>query len=614
VAITIEAAHIENLRGYRKARLSLKRELTLLVGPNNSGKTSLLRILDWLLNGDAFQILTAGGQPPREVMTFLQPARATRNQARRLTLEVKVPDGRSHRRFQCEAGVAQLRLNVRSSDMYLALGRPRRDEKRESDSRALELLERLRAECAFLYVSSFRDAQSPRFQATLFEALKARVSQRALHATQGGAPAEYRRVKRALEDVKQVAEDLSSPLWQRMETHLPPGLAQNAKVFFESTPQDFVEWITRQLHLQISTGAHDSETVRTIDLGSGLQSLLELAVRRSEDVAEQKFSVLVVEEPESFLHPSAQRTIARALRSDESVDRKIITTHSPIIVEESEYSDVVLCRDQAYYEPTEAGDPGRAEINTAFQSGYGAEMMFAESVLLVEGEGDREFFEGLRRRIAEVDDSGATDKLFAVPVGGKHNYAPWMRLLNSYGAGRDRPIRWLAAADGDAGQQLRRAFSDANVTVPAFVLREIGRVGSQRRHGADTWARAVRELNKATKATRTPLTLLPVDLEYAALCDAGTETREKIARLCGSADAQLATLLRRLGSKAAVPDSDQGLKQPWVRGRISSILRWDEVCPDLIRLLQRWLEGAMSRNRAGQLLRNVRNTSASTGP
>ena len=42
---------VENLRGFRRAALDLSNDLTVLVGPNNSGKTSIFRLLDWLLNG-----------------------------------------------------------------------------------------------------------------------------------------------------------------------------------------------------------------------------------------------------------------------------------------------------------------------------------------------------------------------------------------------------------------------------------------------------------------------------------------------------------------------------------------------------------------------------------
>jgi len=41
---------VANLRGFRDATLPLSDGLTLLVGANNSGKTSVLRILNWILN------------------------------------------------------------------------------------------------------------------------------------------------------------------------------------------------------------------------------------------------------------------------------------------------------------------------------------------------------------------------------------------------------------------------------------------------------------------------------------------------------------------------------------------------------------------------------------
>ena len=43
--IDIEYVTVENLRGYSYNSLSLDRQCHVLVGPNNSGKTSLLKLL-----------------------------------------------------------------------------------------------------------------------------------------------------------------------------------------------------------------------------------------------------------------------------------------------------------------------------------------------------------------------------------------------------------------------------------------------------------------------------------------------------------------------------------------------------------------------------------------
>jgi hypothetical protein len=66
-------------------------------------------------------------------------------------------------------------------------------------------------------------------------------------------------------------------------------------------------------------------------------------------------------------------------------------------------------------------------------------------VLLVEGDGDRLFFEWLRRRVAAATKDGRVDDLYVVPTGSNTQFSLWPQLLRSYGRDGDRPA-WLGNA------------------------------------------------------------------------------------------------------------------------------------------------------------------------
>lgn len=273
----IVGVRAENLRGYRSTSLVLDRRVSVLVGPNNSGKTSIFRLLSWVLNDLNIDDLASEWQLPRDVCEFMLPARETRHRARRLTIDIRIADGRMHRKYQCVGGVAQLRFNIRLSPSvlaYVALGDAKRGEPATSEHHALELLRRVQAATKFVYVPSFRDVASNRFKQTMRSAFLSRLGPKVLHHHQGGAPREYRKVKGALESITNTLEKLVVPLWADMDNYIPPGLAKKGKVSLNCDVKDVVDFLSTKFSIRVSTGEHDSSFVPLRELGSGSQSLL----------------------------------------------------------------------------------------------------------------------------------------------------------------------------------------------------------------------------------------------------------------------------------------------------------------------------------------------------
>src|SRR5262245_32412707 len=106
---------INNLRGFRSAAVDLSTDLVVLVGPNNSGKTSIFRLLDWLLNHASEDTLCGQAPLTESEQQLLVPARNTRGGARRLVLRVWIRDRRRHARFFVTGEVARLRFRLRNN-------------------------------------------------------------------------------------------------------------------------------------------------------------------------------------------------------------------------------------------------------------------------------------------------------------------------------------------------------------------------------------------------------------------------------------------------------------------------------------------------------------------
>lgn len=598
---------IENLRGFRSARLSLRRPLTLLVGPNNSGKTSLLRLLHWALNDLDDGLLEGRRQLSTREQSLLVPARETRGAARRLTLLIQILDGRRARRFEADRGVVRLRLKVIGDRVFAATSRPRRSEPQRSEQPAIELLQALRQCNRMVYIPAARDAASERFRTTLGLAIRLKLEERGLHQRRGGAPSEYRTIRRALDTIDGVADELVGTLWSDLAPTLVPGLAEIGRISFDSSPQALVDWLVEQARLNISTGPHDERMVEPAEVGAGLQSLLDLALLEAVQ-GQGTEPWLLIEEPEAFLHPSAQRALASQLFQKRPV-RRVISTHSPIVIDESQYGDVVLVRDHKVFEPA-VPEQRREEINTALLTVSGAEAIYSRSVLLVEGPGDRAFFEALRRRLAVVDKSGLTGELGVVAVGGKTRFGPWIALLQSYADiySGELPVRWFAVGDSaDAASELARGVRDGGITVPAEVRNRLTETTQRFAEGDQPAAIAATEAaNSAMAAAGVSAALLPIDLEYAALGAASTHTVRKIGEAIALDHLTRSELLRRLGSKAGVGPVSNPVKHEWTRGRIGQLVPWNQMSSAVKGVVRQWLLGVGPADRVDDLLTDIR--------
>ena len=167
--LNLERATIDNLRGFRNCSIVFPDGPIYLVGPNNSGKTSLLKIFDFVLNWD---LNSEFRKVSHEALQLLLPARATRNEARRITLWIRVLDGRRHTNLKCDkSGLTQLRLSLRVSPPSLRanLGPAVRSETHSPP--AQQLIEEFQKSTGFVHISAGRSASSPVFVRGISELL-----------------------------------------------------------------------------------------------------------------------------------------------------------------------------------------------------------------------------------------------------------------------------------------------------------------------------------------------------------------------------------------------------------------------------------------------------------
>jgi len=114
--------------------------------------------------------------------------------------------------------------------------------------------------------------------------------------------------------------------------------------------------------------------------------------------------VIIIDEPQSFLHPGALRKLLEILRGY-SQHQYVITTHAPVVLTTTNSDRLFLVRREEYASRVVSIDPDSQDDLRAFLTEVGArlgDVFGADSILWVEGKTEETCFPELIRRMAET--------------------------------------------------------------------------------------------------------------------------------------------------------------------------------------------------------------------
>jgi len=131
--------------------------------------------------------------------------------------------------------------------------------------------------------------------------------------------------------------------------------------------------------------------------GEGRKKLLAYSIYDllSNESAEKKINLFLVEEPENHLHKSMQIALSQILFTDSKYTYLFVSTHSPFILYEMDnvnliriYSERKITSASTFYRVPETFEKNRKMLNRSL-----SEAIFADRVLLVEGPSEQLLFE-----------------------------------------------------------------------------------------------------------------------------------------------------------------------------------------------------------------------------
>lgn len=153
--------------------------------------------------------------------------------------------------------------------------------------------------------------------------------------------------------------------------------------------------------------------------GEGRKKLLAYSIfdLLSDESAEKKINLFLVEEPENHLHKSMQIALSQILFTDCKYTYLFVSTHSPFVLYEMDnvnliriYSERKITSASTFYKVPDNFEKNRKMLNRSL-----SEAIFANKVLLVEGPSEQMLFEKIFTTIHPFYEA---DGIYILPVDG----------------------------------------------------------------------------------------------------------------------------------------------------------------------------------------------------
>ena len=451
---------IQRFLCFRELSIDIDTKLQLIAGPNNAGKSSAVRLLETFFanpDGDALMPLL----PAHDYYGDLGPRTLSSIQMWFSHLdddEREVCDSALRRRD------GKIWVSVRCSrNGNISYAASRNITGEDAHSLYKYVLERHHfVKIPSVRVGSAGDAQNPASLERLVDTLEAilirRGSSRSTTLQQEFA--------RRTEEVENLVREVLDESAKAIHSELP---FQEGQVTFRL--RSFRHALRGMLEAA-AIESHEDVSIPVGQRGTGFQSALVLGILRY--VAQQEAQnagnvVFAIEEPEAFLHPQTQRAMARIVRKIANDAQVIVTTHSPVIVDSFDIRRIARL-------PLQSGGTNhswrRPELNDAqegqlsrYCTAANSELVFANAVIFVEGEGDYGVIELLLSRICKSPGGHYARGVTVVEAGGLSRIKHLVALAEMFN------VRSFVLADKDGlrkrgGKRVLLQVLDARHTPP----------------------------------------------------------------------------------------------------------------------------------------------------
>lgn len=271
--------------------------------------------------------------------------------------------------------------------------------------------------------------------------------------------------QRCLQTIQELQLPIVQGLENKLSVSLKPFLPNIKGVSLQNT-----NYLDTGLRFYSSRGRSapiniDDGDITPIDeKGDGIKSLAAIALIESISFEnlEGRSLILCIEEPEAHLHPDAIHSLRTVLfeLSERSGVQVIISTHSPLLIDRDKISNNVIVGDNHRIHPCSCVEDVRQVLGVRI-----SDNLAATKVVLVEGESDKRYFETLCKRRLSLRQKLEDNSLQFVNVHSASKMDFQIRMYNSI------MVSTLVLLDSDSsGIASANALMAAKIKRPSEIL------------------------------------------------------------------------------------------------------------------------------------------------
>lgn len=389
---------IENFRSITSARQIPFNNYTLFVGPNNEGKSNILRALNiamttlqkfrpriiygrdgkaFSMNPDNRNIFIASGF--NHTRDYPIQNRKNKNTAKcsNITIEFKLEDSEILE-FKSEIksnlnGTLPIKISFKENDFEINISKPGKGQL-SLNKKMIKIANFVSQRIKFEYVPAVRTAGSAD------EVVRSLVSNE-LASIENNE--KYIEALQVIDEIQRpILEKLSVSITETVSSFLPS--VKNVSLRASQTSRSSV------LRRAIQIDVNDGVTTELGQKGDGVQSLVALAIMRhaSEDQSSGQNSIIAIEEPESHLHPKAIRDLRDVIFNLSQKNQVVISSHSPLLVKWEGNTSTIIVGDNKASKAKNIN-----EVRNCLGVLVSDNLSSVEFSLIVEGLSDRKIIE-----------------------------------------------------------------------------------------------------------------------------------------------------------------------------------------------------------------------------